>query len=80
VLAAADDPMIPSESVAGWSISPSVRREIAPTGGHVGFVGPSQAPGWFWAPDRALDFLEPALSFRGASSRRATRNPPARRR
>ena len=50
--------MIPAPSVACWPISPSVRREIAPTGGHVGFVGQSHAPGWFWAPDRALDFLE----------------------
>jgi predicted alpha/beta-fold hydrolase len=58
VLAAQDDPMIPAPSVAGWKLSPSVRREIAPTGGHVGFVGRSRAPGWFWAPDRALDFLE----------------------
>ena len=60
VLAAADDPMIPSGSVAGWPLSPSVRREILPTGGHVGFVGRSQAPGWFWAPQRVMDFLEAA--------------------
>jgi predicted alpha/beta-fold hydrolase len=58
VLAAADDPMIPLASVTGWPLSPSVRREVAPTGGHVGFVSRSRAPGWFWAPERALDFLE----------------------
>jgi predicted alpha/beta-fold hydrolase len=58
VLAAADDPMIPSATVEAWPLSPSVRREIAPTGGHVGFVSRSRAPGWFWAADRALDFLE----------------------
>jgi len=58
VLAAADDPMIPAESVARWPVSAPVRREIARTGGHVGFVGRSQAPGWFWAPQRVLDFLE----------------------
>jgi uncharacterized protein len=58
VLAAADDPLIPAPSVTGWLISRSTHREIAPTGGHVGFVGRSQAPGWFWAPDRALGFLE----------------------
>jgi uncharacterized protein len=62
VLAAHDDPMIPVPSVAGWALSPSVRREILPTGGHVGFVGRSQAPGWFWAPDRALAFLERSAS------------------
>jgi predicted alpha/beta-fold hydrolase len=58
VLAAADDPMIPVESVGKWPTSPSVRREITPSGGHVGFVARSTAPGWFWAPERALDFLE----------------------
>ena len=36
-----------------------VTREIVPTGGHVGFVARSQAPGLFWAPERALAFLEP---------------------
>jgi predicted alpha/beta-fold hydrolase len=58
VLAAADDPMIPAESMTCWALAPVVRREIVPTGGHVGFVGRSQAPGWFWAPQRVLDFLE----------------------
>jgi predicted alpha/beta-fold hydrolase len=58
LLAAADDPLIPAESVARWPVSSSVRREIVPTGGHVGFVGRAQAPGWFWAPERVLAFLE----------------------
>jgi predicted alpha/beta-fold hydrolase len=58
VLAAADDPMIPPVAVSRWPVSPSVRREILPTGGHVGFVGRSQAPGWFWAPERVMGFLE----------------------
>jgi predicted alpha/beta-fold hydrolase len=58
ILAAADDPIIPAESVAGWPLSPSVRREIVPTGGHVGFVGRSRAPGWFWAAERVLAFVE----------------------
>jgi len=58
VLAAADDPMIPLDSVARWPLSPHVRREITPTGGHVGFVAPSTAPGWFWAAERAVGFLE----------------------
>lgn len=58
LLAADDDPMIPVASVARWPTSPSARREITPTGGHVGFVGPSPAPGHFWAAERALDFLE----------------------
>ena len=58
VLAAADDPMIPVASVTPWPLAPPVKREIAPTGGHVGFVGRSQAPGWFWAADRAVGFLD----------------------
>ena len=58
VLAAADDPMIPVASVERWPLSPAVTREISPTGGHVGFVAPSRAPGWFWAADRALAFVE----------------------
>jgi hypothetical protein len=60
LLAAADDPMIPVASVERWPLSPAVTRETTPTGGHVGFVGPSAAPGWFWAADRAMAFVEPA--------------------
>jgi predicted alpha/beta-fold hydrolase len=58
VLAAADDPMIPLEAVVRWPTSRAVVREIEPTGGHVGFVGRSAAPGFFWAPERAVGFLE----------------------
>lgn len=58
VLSAADDPMIPVASVEQWTTSRSVHLEVLPTGGHVGFVARSSAPGHFWAPERALDFLE----------------------
>jgi uncharacterized protein len=60
ILAAADDPMIPGESVARWPLPSSglVRREMLPTGGHVGFVAPTSAPGRFWAAERVMDFLE----------------------
>lgn len=59
ILAAQDDPMVPSDSVARWPLPASgrVRREITPTGGHVGFVAPTKAPGFFWAAQRALDYL-----------------------
>lgn len=59
VLAAEDDPMVPGASVARWPLPPSgrVRREMLPTGGHVGFVGPTAAPGFFWAAERVLDLL-----------------------
>jgi predicted alpha/beta-fold hydrolase len=60
ILAAADDPMIPGESVARWPLPSSgvVQREMLPTGGHVGFVGPTSAPGRFWAGERVMHFLE----------------------
>ena len=59
ILAAADDPLIPGESVARWPLpaSGAVVREMLPTGGHVGFVAPTAAPGRFWAAERALAFL-----------------------
>jgi hypothetical protein len=58
LLAAQDDPMIPVAAVARWPLAPAVRLELTATGGHVGFVGPTRAPGWFWAAERALAFLE----------------------
>ena len=72
VLAAADDPMIPGESVARWPLPSSgfVQREILPTGGHVGFVAPTSAPGRFWAAERVMEFLE---ELRPAEMRERTR-------
>jgi hypothetical protein len=58
VLAAEDDPLIPAESVRRWPLSPQVQREMTRTGGHVGFVAPTVAPGRFWAAERALAFLD----------------------
>jgi predicted alpha/beta-fold hydrolase len=58
ILTAQDDPMIPVASVERWPLAPCLQREITATGGHVGFVGQSRAPGWFWAAERALRFLE----------------------
>lgn len=57
VLAAHDDPLIPGDSVARWPLSPTVEREMTRTGGHVGFVADTVAPGRFWAAERALAFL-----------------------
>jgi hypothetical protein len=59
ILAAADDPLVPAESVARWPLPSSglLEREMAFTGGHVGFVSRTRAPGFFWAAERALDFL-----------------------
>ena len=60
VLAAWDDPMVPGDTVARWPVSSFVTREMLPTGGHVGFVAQTSAPGGFWAAERALDFLHGA--------------------
>ena len=59
ILAAADDPLIPIGSVTSWALPESglVEREILPTGGHVGFVAHTTAPGRFWAAERVLDWL-----------------------
>jgi hypothetical protein len=62
MLAASDDPMIPVASVARWPVSPTVKREILATGGHLGFVSPGRAPGWFWAAERVMAFLEGVVS------------------
>jgi predicted alpha/beta-fold hydrolase len=57
ILAAGDDPMIPTDSITRWTLAPTVRLEMPPTGGHVGFVGKTMAPGKFWAAERALAFI-----------------------
>jgi len=59
ILSAQDDPLVPAPSVSRWPLPASgmVRREITSTGGHVGFVAPSRAPGRFWAAERAMRFL-----------------------
>jgi hypothetical protein len=64
VLAAQDDPLVPSESVARWPLPASglVLREMPETGGHVGFAGPTRAPGRFWAAERTLAFLAAAFT------------------
>jgi predicted alpha/beta-fold hydrolase len=60
ILNTADDPMVPVASTQHWPLPSSgmVSREVTATGGHVGFVGRAQAPGYFWAAQHFLDFLE----------------------
>lgn len=67
VLAANDDPMVPADSVTRWPLPPSglVQREMTPTGGHVGFVAPTSAPGRFWAAERVMGFVEGLAAERG---------------
>ncbi len=63
LLAADDDPLIPGESVrrqVDAVRAAPLCAELLPTGGHVGFVARSAAPGRFWAAERALHFLEAA--------------------
>ena len=63
ILAAADDPLIPVRTVTTWALPESgVEREILPTGGHVGFVGPTAAPGRFWAGERVMRWLSARLA------------------
>jgi predicted alpha/beta-fold hydrolase len=71
IVAALDDPLIPGESVSRWPLPASgvVVREMLPTGGHVGFVAPTSAPGRFWAAERAMAFL--------AGAPTATATPPS---
>jgi predicted alpha/beta-fold hydrolase len=59
ILAARDDPLVPLDSVARWPLPAggNVRLELHASGGHTGFVAPTEAPGRFWAAERALDFL-----------------------
>lgn len=63
VLNSADDPMVPVASTVGWPLpgDGTVRREVTRSGGHVGFVGRAQAPGYFWAADQATRFAEETL-------------------
>ena len=62
VLAASDDPFIPEASMTKWARSSAVSMEMVEGGGHVGFVGRSRAPRFFWAADRVLSFLEAEVS------------------
>jgi len=58
-LAAGDDPMVPRDALPCEAArhNPLVRLEVAPAGGHVGFVeGLPWRPG-FWAERTAADFL-----------------------
>jgi predicted alpha/beta-fold hydrolase len=61
IISASDDPLIPTDSIARWPMAPAVRRELTETGGHVGFVGRSLAPGLFWAAERAISFVDECL-------------------
>ncbi len=58
-LSAADDPMVPAESlpVAAAQANPAVRLVVTPHGGHTGFMdGALPRPG-FWAERSVADFL-----------------------
>jgi hypothetical protein len=63
IIAAEDDPMIPGGSVRKWPLPESgvVIREVHRTGGHVGFAASTEAPGGFWAAERALAFFNQHL-------------------
>jgi predicted alpha/beta-fold hydrolase len=77
ILAALDDPMVPAESVTGWALPPSgsIQREMTATGGHVGFVGPTSAPGRFWAAERVMAYVEALAARDDAAAARAWPQP-----
>jgi predicted alpha/beta-fold hydrolase len=79
ILAAEDDPFIPKGAVARWPLPETgrVRREMTPTGGHVGFVAPTRAPGRFWAAERVISFLQGAWEGRRAPARLDGADPAA---
>jgi len=58
-LSAADDPMVPAESlpVAAAAANPAVRLVITAHGGHTGFVDGTPVRPGFWAERTAADFL-----------------------
>ncbi len=58
VLGTDNDPFIPSVDIAHWPHTKTVRVEITSGAGHVGFIGSSKAPRFFWAADRMLAFLQ----------------------
>lgn len=60
ILATDDDPFIPADTLTVWPRPPQVALEITSSGGHVGYVGRSEARGNFWAADRMLAFTETA--------------------
>lgn len=59
IINALDDPLVPVETVPGAEeLSPSVRLELAPRGGHVGFIGgTARGRPRFWLDTRLRDFL-----------------------
>lgn len=63
VLASGDDPLIPRASQSRFDGSEKVTVEIQGSGGHVGFVGRSRAPGWFWAGERVVSFFSDRFRF-----------------
>lgn len=75
ILAAEDDPFIPADAVARWPLPETgmVRREMTPTGGHVGFVAPTRAAGRFWAAERVMAFLQDAWEGVRATGRATAR-------
>jgi predicted alpha/beta-fold hydrolase len=60
ILAAEDDPFVPADVFSRCRLPSggAVRLEIARTGGHMGFVGPTAAPGRFWAAERLVTFID----------------------
>lgn len=66
VLASGNDPFIPIASQSQFPGTDHVRIETPSSGGHVGFVGRSRAPGRFWAAERLLSFFSDVFDVDGS--------------
>lgn len=62
VLSSDNDPFIPLESIAEWPASSFVHLEVTKNAGHVGFIGATRAPRWFWAAERTMRFVDEIAS------------------
>lgn len=61
IIAAADDPLIPIESVTSFARSPNVSLHVTPGGGHLGFISRTvSAPDRRWLDWRIIDWIEKA--------------------
>jgi predicted alpha/beta-fold hydrolase len=59
ILAAADDPIVPSEPLVAYPCSPDVETVVTPSGGHLGFIARRTAdPDRRWLDWRILDWLQ----------------------
>ena len=58
IIAAEDDPLVPSETFKHWVVSPLVDLLFARHGGHLGFIGPTRGdPDSYWMDWRLIRWI-----------------------